>query len=163
MGIKSYNPYTPSRRHMTGSDFSEITAAKPEKSLVTSLKKNAGRNNQGKITVSCGTSKSQIAFFYLYCPGIVGSCGVLCYLDIVFVQISGFIQSWHVCIPVGSVLPICNFHKISCIQLSDLIAFVKSLLTPESQVSICDFDFKSGSCCCLCLPDRRRKSCCQYK
>ena len=40
MGIKSYNPYTPSRRHMTGSDFSEITAAKPEKSLVTSLKKN---------------------------------------------------------------------------------------------------------------------------
>ena len=36
---------------MTGSDFSEITAAKPEKSLVTSLKKNAGRNNQGKITV----------------------------------------------------------------------------------------------------------------
>ena len=43
MGIKSYNPYTPSRRHMTGSDFSEITAAKPEKSLVTSLKKNAGR------------------------------------------------------------------------------------------------------------------------
>ena len=51
MGIKTYNPYTPSRRHMTGSDFSEITAAKPEKSLVTSLKKNAGRNNQGKITV----------------------------------------------------------------------------------------------------------------
>ena len=33
MGIKSYNPYTPSRRHMTGSDFSEITAAKPEKSM----------------------------------------------------------------------------------------------------------------------------------
>ena len=51
MGIKSYNPYTPSRRHMTGSDFSEITAAKPEKSLVVSLKKSAGRNNQGKITV----------------------------------------------------------------------------------------------------------------
>ena len=51
MGIKTYNPYTPSRIHMTGSDFSEITAAKPEKSLVTSLKKNAGRNNQGKITV----------------------------------------------------------------------------------------------------------------
>ena len=51
MGIKTYNPYTPSRRHMTGSDFSEITASKPEKSLVVSLKKNAGRNNQGKITV----------------------------------------------------------------------------------------------------------------
>ncbi|MBQ9062482.1 MAG: 50S ribosomal protein L2 [Eubacterium sp.] len=51
MGIKTYNPYTPSRRHMTGSDFSEITTNKPEKSLVVTLKKNSGRNNQGKITV----------------------------------------------------------------------------------------------------------------
>ena len=51
MGIKTYNPYTPSRRHMTGSDFSEITKTMPEKSLCKSLKKNAGRNNQGKITV----------------------------------------------------------------------------------------------------------------
>jgi large subunit ribosomal protein L2 len=51
MGIKTYTPYTPSRRHMTGSDFKEITTNKPEKSLVVSLKKNAGRNNQGKITV----------------------------------------------------------------------------------------------------------------
>ena len=51
MGIKTYRPYTPSRRHMTGSDFSEITKTTPEKSLVTSLKKTAGRNNQGKITV----------------------------------------------------------------------------------------------------------------
>ena len=51
MGIKKFNPYTPSRRHMTSSDFAEITTDKPEKSLVTSLKKNAGRNNQGKITV----------------------------------------------------------------------------------------------------------------
>ncbi len=51
MGIKTYNPYTPSRRNMTGSDFSEITKKTPEKSLLTSVKKNAGRNNQGKITV----------------------------------------------------------------------------------------------------------------
>ena len=51
MGIKTYRPYTPSRRQMTGSDFSEITKTTPEKSLTTSLKKNAGRNNQGKITV----------------------------------------------------------------------------------------------------------------
>ena len=51
MGIKTYNPYTPSRRHMTGSDFSEITKTAPEKSLVVSLSKTAGRNNQGKITV----------------------------------------------------------------------------------------------------------------
>lgn len=51
MGIKTYRPYTPSRRQMTGSDFSEITKVTPEKSLVESLSKNAGRNNQGKITV----------------------------------------------------------------------------------------------------------------
>ena len=51
MGIKTYNPYTPSRRQMTGSDFSEITKTVPEKSLTCSLKKTAGRNNQGKITV----------------------------------------------------------------------------------------------------------------
>ena len=51
MGIKTYRPYTPSRRHMTGSDFSEITKTTPEKSLLVSLQKNAGRNNQGKITV----------------------------------------------------------------------------------------------------------------
>jgi large subunit ribosomal protein L2 len=51
MGIKTYNPYTPSRRQMTTSDFAEITKSAPEKALTTSLKKNAGRNNQGKITV----------------------------------------------------------------------------------------------------------------
>ena len=51
MGIKTYNPYTPSRRNMTGLDFSEITKDTPEKSLVVSLKKHSGRNNQGKITV----------------------------------------------------------------------------------------------------------------
>ena len=51
MGIKTYNPYTPSRRNMTGSDFSEITKTVPEKSLCVSKGKTAGRNNQGKITV----------------------------------------------------------------------------------------------------------------
>ena len=51
MGIKTFNPYTPSRRNMTSSDFAEITKSAPEKSLCTSLSKNAGRNNQGKITV----------------------------------------------------------------------------------------------------------------
>ena len=51
MGIKTFNPYTPSRRHMTALDKTEITTAKPEKSLTVSLKKNAGRNSQGKITV----------------------------------------------------------------------------------------------------------------
>ena len=51
MGIKTYNPYTPSRRNMTGSDFSEITKTTPEKSLLAKKSKTAGRNNQGKITV----------------------------------------------------------------------------------------------------------------
>ena len=51
MGIKTYGPYTPSRRNMTSVDNAEITKSTPEKSLVVSLKKNAGRNNQGKITV----------------------------------------------------------------------------------------------------------------
>ena len=51
MGIKRYKPYTPSRRHMTVSTFDEITKSTPEKSLVIHLKKNSGRNNQGKITV----------------------------------------------------------------------------------------------------------------
>ena len=51
MGIKTYRPYTPSRRQMTGSDFSEITKTTPEKSLLASKSRQAGRNNQGKITV----------------------------------------------------------------------------------------------------------------
>ncbi len=51
MGIRSYNPYTPSRRNMTGYDFVEITTDTPEKSLLAPLKKHAGRNAQGKITV----------------------------------------------------------------------------------------------------------------
>ena len=51
MGIRKYSPYTPSRRHMTSSTFEEITKTTPEKSLIVTLKKNSGRNNQGKITV----------------------------------------------------------------------------------------------------------------
>ena len=51
MGIKTYNPYTPSRRQMTGSDFAEITKTTPEKSLLAPKSRQAGRNNQDKITV----------------------------------------------------------------------------------------------------------------
>ena len=51
MGIKQFKPTTPSRRGMTVSTFEEITKTKPEKSLTTSLKKNAGRNSYGRITV----------------------------------------------------------------------------------------------------------------
>ena len=51
MGIKQFRPVTPSRRGMTVSTFEEITKTKPERSLTTSLKKNAGRNSYGRITV----------------------------------------------------------------------------------------------------------------
>ena len=51
MGIKKYNPTSPGLRGMTVSTFEEITADKPEKSLTVTLKKNAGRNTRGKITV----------------------------------------------------------------------------------------------------------------
>ena len=51
MGIKKYTAYTPSRRHMTGSDFAEITKKTPEKSLTVRVKNTAGRNSYGKITV----------------------------------------------------------------------------------------------------------------
>ena len=51
MGIKTFNPYTPSRRAMTQLDNAEITKSTPEKSLTVSLNKTAGRNDQGKITV----------------------------------------------------------------------------------------------------------------
>ena len=44
MGIKTYRPYTPSRRHMTGSDFAEVTKTTPEKSLLASKSKTAGTN-----------------------------------------------------------------------------------------------------------------------
>ena len=51
MGIKKYKPTTPGLRGMTVSTFEEITAGTPEKSLTYTLKKNAGRNNRGCITV----------------------------------------------------------------------------------------------------------------
>ncbi len=51
MGIKRYKPTSPARRFMTVSDFSEITAKKPERSLVESINRTGGRNAQGKITV----------------------------------------------------------------------------------------------------------------
>ena len=50
MPIKSYKPTTPSRRHMTVSDFAQVTRSKPEKSLVQGKKSSGGRNNQGRKT-----------------------------------------------------------------------------------------------------------------
>ena len=52
MAIKTFKPYTPSRRNMTVSAFDGVDKkAKPERSLVETLKKNAGRNSYGHITV----------------------------------------------------------------------------------------------------------------
>ncbi|MFS7260743.1 50S ribosomal protein L2 [Carnobacterium divergens] len=51
MGIRKYKPTTNGRRNMTGSDFAEITSTTPEKTLLESTKKTAGRNNNGRITV----------------------------------------------------------------------------------------------------------------
>ncbi|MBI4375745.1 MAG: 50S ribosomal protein L2 [Elusimicrobia bacterium] len=51
MAIKTYKPYTPSRRGMSSADFSELTRTRPEKSLVTALKKAGGRNNTGTVMV----------------------------------------------------------------------------------------------------------------
>lgn len=77
MGIKRYKPYTPSRRHMTSSDFGEITKKEPEKSLVTHIKKHSGRNNQGKITVrhhgGGGKKKYRIIDFKRNKDGVVAN------------------------------------------------------------------------------------------
>ncbi|MDR1692478.1 MAG: 50S ribosomal protein L2 [Oscillospiraceae bacterium] len=51
MGVKEFRPTTPSRRHMTVSDFQDITKKTPEKSLLEPMKKTAGRNSYGRITV----------------------------------------------------------------------------------------------------------------
>jgi large subunit ribosomal protein L2 len=51
MGIKTYKPVTPSRRHMSTSDFKDITSTEPEKSLLVPLRKTGGRNSQGRISV----------------------------------------------------------------------------------------------------------------
>ncbi|MCF1601074.1 MAG: 50S ribosomal protein L2 [Tetragenococcus halophilus] len=51
MALKKYKPITNGRRNMTTSDFAEVTTNKPEKTLMAPLKNNAGRNNNGRITV----------------------------------------------------------------------------------------------------------------
>ena len=51
MALKIYRPTSPGRRGMTGASFEEISKDRPEKSLLLPLKKKAGRNSQGRITV----------------------------------------------------------------------------------------------------------------
>ena len=50
MAIRKINPTSPGQRGMTKSDYQEITTSTPEKSLLSKLKKTAGRNNTGRIT-----------------------------------------------------------------------------------------------------------------
>ena len=51
MGLKKFKPTTPGRRGMTGIDYSELTVSTPNKALTTTLKRNAGRNNTGRLTI----------------------------------------------------------------------------------------------------------------
>jgi len=50
MGIKKFKPTTPARRQMALPDYSEVTKAKPERSLVVALSQSGGRNNNGRVT-----------------------------------------------------------------------------------------------------------------
>ncbi len=51
MGLKKFKPTTPGQRHKINSDFSEVTAKTPEKSLVEGKRKTGGRNNDGRMTM----------------------------------------------------------------------------------------------------------------
>jgi large subunit ribosomal protein L2 len=51
MSLKKFKPITPGQRHKVISDYSELTASSPEKSLVSSMKKSGGRNNDGRMTM----------------------------------------------------------------------------------------------------------------
>ncbi|HQN74656.1 MAG TPA: 50S ribosomal protein L2 [Bacillota bacterium] len=83
MAIIKYKPTTNGLRGMSKLDYTEITASKPEKSLVTTLKKNGGRNNQGKITVrhQAGGAKRKyrIIDFKRNKDGIIGKVATIEY------------------------------------------------------------------------------------
>jgi len=51
MALKKFKPTTPGRRWMTGIDYKDITTSTPNRALTTSLKRNAGRNNTGRLTI----------------------------------------------------------------------------------------------------------------
>ena len=81
MAIKSYKPVTNGRRGMTTLVNTEITTDKPEKSLVTTLNKKSGRNNQGKITVrhrgGGAKRKYRIIDFKRNKDGIIGTVATI--------------------------------------------------------------------------------------
>ena len=51
MGLKEYKPTSPGRRDTVADDYKDLTKSKPEKSLLTAVKKTGGRNNRGRVTV----------------------------------------------------------------------------------------------------------------
>ena len=51
MSLRKFKPITPGQRHKVATDFVELTASKPEKSLISSMKKSGGRNNDGRMTM----------------------------------------------------------------------------------------------------------------
>jgi large subunit ribosomal protein L2 len=51
MGLKKFKPTTPGRRGMTSIDYSDLTSTTPNRALTTTLKRHAGRNNTGRLTV----------------------------------------------------------------------------------------------------------------
>ena len=83
MALKKYKPITNGLRNMTSLDYSELTTDKPEKSLLVTLKKKSGRNNQGKITVRHRgggiTKKYRIIDFKRRKFGIVGKVSAIEY------------------------------------------------------------------------------------
>ena len=83
MAIKTFKPTTNARRGMTTLDYSELSKVAPEKSLVVTLKKNGGRNNQGRITVrhqgGGAKRKYRIIDFKRVKDGVVGTISTIEY------------------------------------------------------------------------------------
>ncbi len=83
MALKVYKPTSPGRRGMSGSTFEEITKGKPEKSLLLPLKRKAGRNSQGRITVrhrgGGAKRKLRIIDFKRNKPGVPGRVAAIEY------------------------------------------------------------------------------------
>ena len=83
MAIKTYNPTTPSRRHMTVIDTATLSKVAPEKSLLKGKKSTGGRNNQGRITTrfrGAGNKRSyRMVDFYRNKEGIAAKVATIEY------------------------------------------------------------------------------------
>ena len=93
MGLRKFKPVTPGTRFRVGASFTEITATKPEKSLVVSSKKSGGRNNTGKMTMRYmggGHKKSyRLIFWYKYSNKYVLAC-----ISRFINQFTKFVKNW---------------------------------------------------------------------